>query len=101
MITHAKISIIPDSSNPDEIHPSDWNANHVISGIYYNTITVFSNTFSRVFTHGLGQIPDSYSITPLNVEGVLWYISNETITPATIYLATTQDIDVDFKIKAE
>lgn len=31
-VTHAKVSAIADSTNTSEVRPSDWNADHVLSG---------------------------------------------------------------------
>lgn len=30
-VTHARVSTVPDSVDPDDIHTSDWNDDHVVS----------------------------------------------------------------------
>jgi len=97
-ITHQKVSIKPDSTDPSKIQPSDWNADHDTSDLFVDDepITGTIDGFNGIFT--ISAVPNPPSSLHVYKNGTLlrnnigYTISGNVITFSFDYIPQIGDI---------
>ena len=99
-IKHATQTAKPNDASKD-VSANAWNADHVVIGylidVAHGTTTITTGNSYIDVVHNAGAVPSSYSITPLSIEGAIWFIDNETINSFRLNLFSIQEGDASFK----
>lgn len=83
-VKHAKVSTIPDRSDSDLIRPSDWNTDHVVSGL---TTGEFASANISQWTNDAGYITTS------SLTGYIPYVGATTDADLGIYSITANGLN--------